>query len=302
VHAVISTVTTAAELRALLDAERSAGRTVGFVPTMGYLHEGHASLIAAAAAADDVVVSSIFVNPLQFAPTEDLAAYPRDLEGDRRVAEAAGCDLVFAPADDEMYPGGRDAVLTTVAVPALAGVMEGASRPTHFAGVCTVVAKLFHLVGPCRAWFGEKDYQQLAILRRMALDLSFPVEVVGAPTVREPDGLALSSRNVYLTAEEREVAPVLQRALRTGAAAIADGETDADAVRATMAAVIDAAPLGELDYVEVADPDTLQTLTVAGPAARLFGAVRFGRARLIDNIAASPPAGAAAGADGGSAA
>ncbi|WP_374210626.1 pantoate--beta-alanine ligase [Dermatobacter hominis] len=300
------TVTTAAELRAVLDAERSAGRTVGFVPTMGYLHDGHASLIRAAAAADDVVVTSIFVNPLQFAPSEDLAAYPRDLDGDRRVAEAAGGALVFAPTEDEMYPGGRGAVLTTVAVPALAGVMEGESRPTHFAGVCTVVAKLFHLVGPCRAWFGEKDYQQLAILRRMAIDLSFPVDVVGAPTVREPDGLALSSRNVYLTAEEREVAPVLQRALQAGAAAIAGGETDADVVRRTMAAVVDAAPLGALDYVEVADADTLEPLEVARPDARLFGAVRFGRARLIDNIAASGTGAGAAGpsstgSDGGSA-
>ncbi len=289
--AVIRTVTTAAELRSVLDAERSAGRTVGFVPTMGYLHEGHASLIRAAAAADDVVVTSIFVNPLQFAPTEDLAAYPRDLDGDLAVAEAAGCAVVFAPSEDEMYPGGRGAVLTTVAVPALASVMEGASRPTHFAGVCTVVAKLFHLVGPCRAWFGEKDYQQLAILRRMAVDLSFPVDVVGAPTVREPDGLAMSSRNVYLTDEERQVAPVLQRALQAGAAAIAAGVTDGDDVRRTMADVIRAAPLGELDYVEVADPDTLAPLEAAGPHARLFGAVRFGRARLIDNISAgSPPA------------
>jgi pantoate--beta-alanine ligase len=281
----------------VLDAERSAGRTVGFVPTMGYLHDGHASLIRAAAEADHVVVTSIFVNPLQFAPTEDLAAYPRDLDGDLAVAAAAGCAVVFAPSEDEMYPGGRGAVLTTVAVPALASVMEGASRPTHFAGVCTVVAKLFHLVGPCRAWFGEKDYQQLAILRRMAVDLSFPVDVVGAPTVREPDGLAMSSRNVYLTPEEREVAPVLQRALQAGAAAIAGGVTDADDVRATMADVIRSAPLGELDYVEVADPDTLAPLEAAGPDARLFGAVRFGRARLIDNISAGAPPAVGQGSD-----
>ena len=168
----------------------------------------------------------------------------------------------------------------------------GAARPGHFDGVCTVVAKLFNLVGPCSAFFGEKDFQQLAILRRMARDLSFPVDVVGCPTVREPDGLALSSRNVYLTAEEREVAPVLQRALRAGADAIVGGETDAGAVRASMAELIDAAPLGELDYVEVADPDTLVPLVVAAPGARLFGAVRFGRARLIDNIAAGDGAGA----------
>jgi len=292
VTAVIRTVTTAEELRGLLDVERAAGRSVGFVPTMGYLHDGHASLIRAAAAVTDVVVASVFVNPLQFAPTEDLAAYPRDLDGDLSVAAPAGCELVFVPSEDEMYPDGRDGVLSTVSVPALAAVMEGASRPTHFPGVCTVVAKLFNLVGPCSAFFGEKDFQQLAILRRMARDLSFPVDVVGCPTVREPDGLALSSRNVYLTAEEREVAPVLQRALRAGADAIVGGETDAGAVRASMAELIDAAPLGELDYVEVADPDTLVPLVVAAPGARLFGAVRFGRARLIDNIAAGDGAGA----------
>jgi len=284
---VIATVSTVAELRERLDTERSAGRTVGFVPTMGSLHPGHASLVAAAAADTDVVVMSVFVNPLQFAPTEDLGDYPRDLDGDLAIAEAGGCSIVFAPADAEMYPNGRDGVLSTVAVPVLAGVMEGASRPTHFAGVCTVVAKLFHLIGPCRAYFGEKDYQQLAILRQMVTDLSFPVDVVGRPTVREPDGLAMSSRNVNLSAEERRVAPVLARALQAGADLITGGERDAAVIRSTMAAVIEAAPLGALDYVEVADARTLQPLTVASTDARLFGAVRFERARLIDNIAAS---------------
>lgn len=283
---MIATVSTAAELRQRLEAERSAGRTVAFVPTMGALHPGHGSLVATAAAEADVVVMSVFVNPLQFAPTEDLAAYPRDLDSDLSVAEAAGCSIVFAPSETEMYPNGRAGMLSTVAVPALAGVMEGASRPTHFAGVCTVVAKLFHLVGPCRAYFGEKDYQQLAILRQMVTDLSFPVEVVGCPTIREPDGLAMSSRNVNLSAEERRVAPVLVAALHAGAAAIAEGERDADAVRSAMAAIIGAAPLGELDYVEIADAVTLQPLSVASPDARLFGAVQFERARLIDNVSA----------------
>ncbi len=286
---VIRTVTTAAELRAVLDAERGDGRTVGFVPTMGALHDGHASLVRAAAAETGVVVLSIFVNPLQFAPTEDLAAYPRDAEGDIRIAEEAGAAVAFVPTETEMYPLGRDAVLTTVAVPDLAGRMEGASRPTHFAGVCTVVAKLFHLVGPCRAYFGEKDYQQLAILRRMVADLSFPVEIEGCPTAREPDGLAMSSRNVYLSAEERAVAPVLHAALVEGAEMIAAGERSADTVRAAVAGRIEAAPLGELDYVEVADPDTLQPAVVAGPDVRLFGALRFGRARLIDNVAVPGP-------------
>jgi pantoate--beta-alanine ligase len=272
-----------AAARARLARSRAAGRTVGLVPTMGYLHDGHASLVERAAGECDEVVVTVFVNPLQFAAGEDLASYPRDPEGDAARAEAAGCTLLVVPDDSEMYPR---PVLTTVAVPDLAGVMEGASRPTHFAGVCTVVAKLFHLVTPDRAYFGEKDFQQLAIVRRMAEDLSFPVEVVGCPTVREPDGLARSSRNVYLTPDEREVAPVLHRALRTGAAAIRTGERDADAVRRTMAEVVRAAPLGELDYVEVADPETLRPLERCDEGARLFGAVRFGRARLIDNVGA----------------
>ena len=280
----VDRVTTIAELRAELDRARGEGRTVGLVPTMGYLHDGHLSLARAAARDCDVVVMSIFVNPLQFAPTEDLATYPRDPEGDAAKAASAGVTVLFGPSSAEMYPEGRDAVLTGVAVPGLSSVMEGVSRRTHFGGVCTVVAKLFNIVGACRAYFGEKDYQQLAIVRRMVHDLSFPVEVIGCPVVREPDGLAMSSRNVYLTAEERGVAPVLQRALRLGAAAIRTGTTDADEVRTLMRAEIQAAPLGELDYVEVADPDTLAPLAVAGRHARLFGAMQFGRARLIDNV------------------
>jgi pantoate--beta-alanine ligase len=277
-------VETIDELRATLARARAGGSTVGLVPTMGFLHEGHLSLARAAAGDCDVVVMTIFVNPLQFAPEEDLATYPRDPDGDAAKAEAAGVTVLFTPPLTEMYPDGRDAVATGVAVPALSSVMEGASRRTHFGGVCTVVAKLFNIVGECRAYFGEKDFQQLAIIRRMASDLSFPVQVVGRPIVREDDGLAMSSRNVYLTDEERAVAPVLQRALRLGAAAILSGTTNADEVRTLMRAEIQAAPVGTLDYVEVADPDSLAPLTVAGPNARLFGAVRFGRARLIDNV------------------
>ncbi len=287
VAVVIATVPSAVELRAMLDAERRTGRTVGFVPTMGALHAGHASLVRAASAAD-VVVVSVFVNPLQFAPSEDLAAYPRSLDADVAVAEDSGASIVFAPDEQEMYPGGRDSVLTTVAVPALAATMEGASRPTHFAGVCTVVAKLLNVVGPCTAYFGEKDFQQLAVIRRMVADLSFPVEVIGCPTLREPDGLALSSRNVYLSAEERAVAPVLQRALRAGAEAVAGGQRGADEVRSLMASIIEAAPLGALDYLEVADPTSLEALSVLTGPCRLLGAVRFGRTRLIDNVAAVP--------------
>lgn len=280
-------VTTATELRSVL--ADPPGADVGFVPTMGSLHDGHAALIRSAAADASVVVVSVFVNPLQFAPTEDLADYPRSLDHDVEVAGAAGAAVVFAPSEAEMYPTGRDGVLTTVAVPSLSTVMEGASRPTHFAGVCTIVAKLFNLVGPCRAYFGEKDFQQLAVVRRMVGDLSFPVEVVGRPTHREPDGLAMSSRNAYLSRKEREAAPVLYRALQHGAAMVAAGETDADVVRSAMGSVVAAAPSGSIDYLEVADADTLQPLRSVDAPCRLFGAIRFGRARLIDNVAAVPP-------------
>lgn len=268
----------------MLASERREGRTVGLAPTMGFLHDGHLSLVARAAAEHATVVTTIFVNPLQFAPGEDLDSYPRDPDGDAAKARRAGTTILFTPPEEEMFPHGRSAVLTTIDVTGLSAEMEGASRRTHFGGVCTIVAKLFNVVGPCTAYFGEKDYQQLAIVRRMAEDLSFPVDVVGCPIVREPDGLALSSRNVYLTPDERAEAPVLRRALLAGAAAIRAGVTDAEAIRTLMGSMIDAAPYARLDYVEVAHADTLQPQAVAGPDSRLFGAVRFGRARLIDNV------------------
>jgi pantoate--beta-alanine ligase len=274
-------ITRIADLRAVLDAERSAGRRVGFVPTMGYLHEGHASLMARARADDDLVVASIFVNPLQFGPSEDLAAYPRDLGRDLRLAERTGVDAVFVPAVEEMYP---EPVVTTVSVAGLSAAWEGTSRPTHFAGVATVVAKLFGIVGPCRAYFGEKDFQQLAVIRRMARDLSMPVEVVGCPTVREVDGLALSSRNSYLSADERAAAPVVHRALQAGAAAIRAGEHDPAPVRELMSAVIEAEPLARLDYAAVVDADSLAIPDLLSGNLRLLAAVGFGRARLIDNV------------------
>jgi pantoate--beta-alanine ligase len=277
----VKSIATIAELRATLDGERAAGRSVGFVPTMGYLHDGHASLMRAARADTEVVVASIFVNPLQFGAGEDLDAYPRDLDRDTELASGAGVDLLFTPGVEEMYPR---PVLTTVSVAQVAEGLEGASRPTHFAGVATVVAKLFSIVGPCRAYFGAKDFQQIAVVRRMTEDLSLPVEVVACPTRREPDGLAMSSRNVYLTADERAAAPVVYTALRSGAAAIAAGERDPAAVRALMAQIIEAEPLAQLDYAEVVDADSF---TVPEPLAgnlRLLAAVRFGRARLIDNV------------------
>jgi pantoate--beta-alanine ligase len=277
-------ITTVAELRAALRGRGS----VGFVPTMGYLHEGHLSLVRRARSADDVVVASIFVNPLQFAAGEDLDTYPRDLDRDTALAAGAGVDLLFVPDLAEMYPR---PVLTAVSVDELAGVLEGATRPGHFSGVATVVTKLFSIVGPCRAYFGEKDFQQLQIVRRMVSDLSLPVEVVGCPIVRETDGLAMSSRNVYLTPEERRAAPVLRRALTAGDYMVALGEPSPAAIAGAMAQVVTDEPLAELDYAACVEPSTLRPpdRIVPGMELRLLAAARFGRPRLIDNIAATAP-------------
>jgi pantoate--beta-alanine ligase len=279
---VLSTLSTIADLRSRLDAARASGQRVGFVPTMGYLHAGHASLMAAARASTDLVVASIFVNPLQFAPTEDLDAYPRDLEGDTALVEREGVDVLFVPAGEEMYPDGE--VQTSVQVARVSDALEGRSRPTHFAGVATVVAKLFAIVGPCTAYFGEKDFQQVAVVRQMVRDLSIPVEVVACPTLREPDGLAMSSRNVYLTGEERAAAPVLHASLQMGRAAIDAGERDPAKVRALVADLIAAERLADVDYAEVVDARTLEVVDPLQGELRLLAAVRFGKARLIDNV------------------
>jgi pantoate--beta-alanine ligase len=255
--------------RKALDTERAAGRVVGLVPTMGYLHDGHAALMRRAAAECDVVAATIFVNPLQFAANEDLSTYPRDLERDRALAEASGVEYLFVPTSDEMYPNG--AVLTSIAVAEVSEGLEGASRPTHFAGVATVVAKLFNIAGPCRAYFGEKDWQQLQVVRRMVADLSFPIDVIGCPTVREADGLAMSSRNAYLSPEERTAAPVLFCALQAGAADVANAP-------ARMRDVVAAEPLVTLDYADVVETDT---------EYRLLIAARLGATRLIDNLGVS---------------
>lgn len=276
------TIATIGDLRADLDAVRAAGRTVGFVPTMGYLHEGHASLMRRACADTDLVVASVFVNPLQFGEGEDLDTYPRDLARDTTVCAEAGVDLLFVPSLDEMYPSRP--VLTTVSVAGVSEPLEGAHRPTHFAGVATVVAKLLGIVGACSVYFGAKDYQQVAVVARMVRDLSFPVEVVACPTVRERDGLAMSSRNAYLTAEERAAAPVVHRALQAGRSAILAGERDPAAVRELMAHIIEAEPLAELDYAEVVDADSFTFPDRLSGNLRLLAAVRFGRARLIDNV------------------
>lgn len=278
-------VPTIADLRLRLDAARAGGLSVGFVPTMGYLHAGHGSLIAAAHADNDVVVVSIFVNPLQFAAEEDLSDYPRDLDNDRALAGEHGADLIFTPSVDEMYPFGP--VLTQVTVDALAGRWEGATRPTHFAGVATVVSKLFSIVGSCRAYFGEKDFQQLAVIRRMVADLSMPIDVVGCPIIREPDGLAMSSRNAYLDTDQRAAAPVLRRALDHGLHLIEEGERSPAVVAAAMATLVGNEPLAILDYAAVVDAATLEAPDEVAGDIRLIIAAQVGRPRLLDNTGAT---------------
>jgi len=278
-------VTTVAGLQAGLDAVRAGGGRVGFVPTMGYLHAGHGSLIGSSVADGRHTVVSIFVNPLQFAPDEDLDAYPVDLDADLALCGASGAVTVFLPSVDEMYP---EPAVDPIAVGAVGRPLEGASRPTHFTGVATVVHRLFTAVGPCHAYFGDKDFQQLAVVRAMAAEHGLPVTVVGCPIVREDDGLAMSSRNVYLTDDERSQAPVVHRALQVGAAAVAGGETDPRAVERLMADLIASAPAAEVDYTAVVDPVTFVTPDRVDGEVRLLVACRFGRARLIDNVGASP--------------
>lgn len=275
-------VHTIAELRTALDAERAAGRSVGFAPTMGALHHGHESLMVAASTMCEVGVASIFVNPLQFAPDEDLDSYPRMLDEDAAKAEDAGIEYLFVPSVREMYP---EENWTTVSLRVVTEPWEGDSRPTHFAGVATVVSKLFNIVGPCTAFFGQKDFQQLAMLRRMATDLNFPVAVKGLPTVREQDGLAMSSRNLRLTPEHRAQAPTVQTALRAGVEAIEAGERDPAAVEATIRAIIATAPAAATpDYIAVVDAASLRTPKVLEGEIRLLTAVKFGDVRLIDNV------------------
>jgi pantoate--beta-alanine ligase len=268
--------------RKVCDAARSAGRTVGFVPTMGAFHDGHTSLMRRARDERDDVVVSIFVNPLQFGPGEDLSRYPRDEDRDLSIAGQLGVDVVFAPTVEEMYPTGQPEV--TVDPGPLGDRLEGAARPGHFRGVATVVAKLFDMVGPSMAYFGEKDAQQLAVIRRVVRDLSLPVEVQGCPTVREPDGLATSSRNAYLSPEQREAAGCLFLALSEAAQMARGGERDAASLVAAMAREIGATPEARIDYATVVDDETFEEIsTIAGPTRALVAA-RFGETRLIDNL------------------
>lgn len=276
-----------AQFRDVLVGERSAGRAVGLVPTMGSLHDGHASLIRRAAVECDAVAVTVFVNPLQFGPSEDFDAYPRDLETDVDAAERAGATLVFAPTVEEMFPAQR---CTSVHVAGLGEVLEGASRPGHFDGVATVVAKLFALAGRSRAYFGEKDYQQLLVVRRMVNDMSFPVELVACPTVRDINGVAWSSRNRYLGPDERAAAAVLYRALRAGAASVLAGELDPAEVRSLVGAIVEAEPLVALDYAAVVDSATLVEPEKLHGELRLLVAARVGGTRLVDNVGVEVPA------------
>ena len=276
---------TVAALRDATQSMRRQGETLAFVPTMGCLHAGHLSLVERAREEADRVVVSVFVNPTQFGPGEDLEAYPRVEESDCEKLEAAGVDVTFLPSADELYPAGDQ---TVVALSELPNHLCGLSRPVHFRGVSTVCAKLFGAVGPDVVVFGEKDFQQLQVIRRMVRDLLLPIRVVGVPTHREADGLARSSRNQYLSPDERERAASLHRALRDAAAQVQAGEHRVDALLDQMHATLGASG-GTIDYAEVVDPDTLEPLETVRREARALVAVQFGSARLIDNIALLPP-------------
>jgi len=272
---IVSTLEELRSARLLLDG------TLGLVPTMGYLHEGHLSLVSRAKAECTYVAVSIFVNPTQFGPNEDLSKYPRDLERDLHLLEDAGVDLVWTPAPEDMYPTGFQ---TWVEVGQMTLPLEGAQRPGHFRGVTTVVSKLFNAVGPAKAYFGQKDAQQAAIIRQMTRDLNFPVEIVVCPIMREPDGLALSSRNVYLSPEERKAATVLSHALSSAKSAYDRGERNAGKLRQVMQDILASEPLARMQYVSCADYDTLQELDEVKGRALLSMAVFMGKTRLIDNL------------------
>jgi pantoate--beta-alanine ligase len=259
---------------------RSSGKTIAFVPTMGFLHDGHLELLKQGKQRADVLMLSIFVNPTQFGPTEDYSKYPRDMDGDLKKAEGAGTDIVFTPPVSEMYPEGSQ---TTVKVKNLPDHLCGLSRPGHFDGVATVVTKLFNIVMPHVALFGQKDFQQLAVIRRMAADLNMDLEIVGIPTVREPDGLAMSSRNKYLGPEERKSALCLKRSIDLAIRMMENGERDAGKIKASVRGLISGYPFTDIDYVSICDPLTLDEIEAVKEKALLALAVRVGKTRLIDN-------------------
>lgn len=272
------------EVREQVRAWKAEGLTVGLVPTMGYLHEGHASLVDRAVAECDRVVASDFVNPTQFAPGEDLESYPRDFEHDCALLEQHGCDMVFYPEVSEMYE--QDAATYVEILSDMPKQLCGKTRPTHFRGVCTVVAKLFNIVTPDKAFFGQKDAQQLAIIRRMVRDMSYGIEIVGCPIIREEDGLAKSSRNTYLNAEERQAALVLSKAVRLGQELVKSGERDAQKVVGEMVSLIEGEPLTRIDYVSAVDGITMENVTEITDGTLVAMAVYVGKTRLIDNFIA----------------
>ncbi len=269
------------EVRAQVKEWKRRGLSVGLVPTMGYLHEGHKSLIDRAAAENDRVVVSDFVNPIQFGVNEDLSTYPRDIEADKKLCQAAGADLIFHPKPEEMYAADFS---TYVEMQKVSEGLCGKSRPTHFRGVCTVVCKLFHIVTPDRAYFGQKDAQQLAVIRRMVRDLDMDIQIVGCPIIREEDGLAKSSRNTYLSVEERKAALVLSQAIFHGEALMKQGERRADIILGEMREILAAEPLARTDYAEMVDADSIQPLDVAEGRVLVAIAVFIGTTRLIDNF------------------
>ncbi|MDY3909116.1 MAG: pantoate--beta-alanine ligase [Eubacterium sp.] len=276
-------VSTVDAVREQVKKWREEGLSVGLVPTMGYLHEGHKSLIDKAVEQNDRVVVSVFVNPIQFGPNEDLATYPRDLDRDSALCENAGADLIFHPEKEDMY---FDDFCTHVDMEGLTKGLCGKTRPTHFRGVCTVVSKLFNIVKPDRAYFGQKDAQQLAVIRRMVRDLNFDLEIVGCPIIREEDGLAKSSRNTYLSPEERKAAVILHKGLVKGEELVKNGEKNAAKVAKAIREVIESEPLAKIDYVEIVDFDNIQTVeTIEGPVLAAV-AVYIGKTRLIDNFIA----------------
>ena len=270
---------TVEETRKQIKQWKKEGKTIGLVPTMGFLHEGHASLIRKCREQNDIVVVSDFVNPTQFGPNEDLEAYPRDFERDSKLCESLGADLIFAPSPEDMYYDPH----AFVSIDTLSETLCGKTRPIHFKGVCTVVTKLFHIVAPDRAYFGEKDAQQLAIIRKMVKDLNFDIEIVGCPIVREEDGLAKSSRNTYLNDKERQAALCLSRAVKTGKEVIYTG-ADAKEVLNPMKAIIEAEPLARIDYVMMVDALTMQPIEKADRDVLVAMAVYIGKTRLIDNF------------------
>ncbi|MEK6742899.1 MAG: pantoate--beta-alanine ligase [Nitrospirota bacterium] len=274
-------ITSITDMQSHADSLRKAGKRIGFVPTMGFLHEGHLSLMRRARQENDVVAASIFVNPTQFGPKEDLDRYPRDAEGDRKKCESTGVDILFTPAAAEMYSE-RPSVF--VNVEGISDILEGAIRPGHFRGVATVVAKLFNIVKPCKAYFGQKDFQQCAVIKRMVAGLNLDVEVIVLPTVREADGLAMSSRNSYLDTEQRRKSACLYRALTAGEELIKNGVREPETIKQKMRAVLVQEKGIEVDYVEVADPDRLTPLETAEGRMVLLVAARLGSTRLIDNL------------------